>query len=304
MRSKKKITFYSWEVPSKNKDVYEILFCFKVGDSHLEAADEELNTTNHAIKVGVNGTLAAIWKKQSGISEHGLLKVLFEFARRDITQKIMDGILSATEEILLTTDNTTGKCPFAPSHIPDPDNYELEVEIPAVPIASGKGELEIASRIIDTRDNINALFRAKHGDQLLLLRNERSLLELLRQANNQEEFVYRLSSLATMIDHANMKKLRNITGIADENIKSIGLMDKYLEQINAADKEKAIKILRNISKLCQGYPIHGDQVDKLIEVHSYFALPYPIPNYNSAWKTILLNYLAALETILEALKNV
>lgn len=62
---------------------------------------------------------------------------------------------------------------------------------------------EVASRIVTLRDAINTLFREQYGGDLLDLLEERSILDLVRECRDEEEFAYRLGSitgLATAFD--------------------------------------------------------------------------------------------------------
>ncbi len=162
--------------------------------------------------------------------------------------------------------------------------------------------LQLASRIIDTRDNINALFHEKHGDKLIAVREERDLLQLFRDATSPEEFFYRVCALANAATGLNVPKLRKLTGITDTQVKSIKLLETYLAQ-NSMQNRKVVETLQAINNLRQGYPVHGDRSDGVLRAHKYFGLTYPVSDHSHAWRSILLSYLDSLEKLLEKLKG-
>lgn len=57
--------------------------------------------------------------------------------------------------------------------------------------------------------------------------------------------------------------------------RSISLLDSYLKQFNNYD-EVVIHTLRNINRLRQMYPFHGDNVAGVQEAHRYFGINYPV----------------------------
>ena len=300
---KQRVTFFEpYEMPHTRAAI-EYVFPFCAVDSSMIGEPRQKSlTTTHIIKMDITTTLLAVWRIPD---KESIIKVLFQYAREDVEQKIKDGMLSDEQELSLATYNSPESCPFDISSIPTPTNYSFEVDIPIGGLSSmtEKGELELASRIIYARDNINTLFHSFYKDRLLLLREERSLLDLLRHANNEEEFVFRLSSLATMIDSMNIDALRKVTSSANKQLKSISLLELLLRQEGCERPDRVCAILRNIARFRQGYPIHGDRVDGVVEAHKFFCFSYPMSNYNEAWKTLMLNYLEALSIILQMLKS-
>lgn len=160
----------------------------------------------------------------------------------------------------------------------------------------------MASSIIDARDNINAIFNLRNKDKLIVLVEERDLLQLFRDAQTMEEFFYRLCALANAATHMNTKCLRRLTQIEDTKVKSIQLLESYLDKIGIAGS-KIIKTLRNINKLRQSYPVHGDRTKGVLEAHEYFTIEYPIADYSVTWKKLLKRYLEALQKLLKELKE-
>ncbi|HZK70555.1 MAG TPA: hypothetical protein VFD03_03415 [Clostridia bacterium] len=281
------------------RDGIDYDFTFSIVDYDIIGKPEEKNKTiSHIIRVGISGTLNACW----GLSEDNLIKVLFEFAKRNLQNKLKEGTLGEHEELVFTTANIdSSKPPFDPDRIDYPGKG-IHVIMPAIQIEKNLPQLELASRIIDLRDNINAIFKERHKKSLLILPQERGLVELMKNADSQEEFMYRLSALATLSSSLNLEALRNITGINDKTQKSIALLEAYLSKQNG-DCSDITNILKNINRLRQGYPTHGDQVDGVIKSFKFFNIEYPISDYDFAWKTLVLNYLHVLELLLEHIKQ-
>jgi hypothetical protein len=101
----------------------------------------------------------------------------------------------------------------------------------------------------------------------------------------------------------NLESLRRLTKKENTQLKSIKLLEEYLI-INNISNSQLIDTLRNINRLRQCYPVHGDRVEGVLEAHKYFEIDYPITDYSSAWKKLLNGYLKALQQLLYALKKV
>lgn len=295
----KTIIFGKPQLLTRHWNFTEYIYPFSIIDSALIESPEEKSKTDHnKIKVGISRDLQSCW----GLKENDLVKVLFEYGKRYVIQKLKDGTLSEKEELSLHTGNVEKSCPFDISRILDPYKAKFEVELGEEKIMQNPNQLQLASSIIDARDNINAIFTESHKEKLLLLIEERDVLQLFRGAFSEEDFFFRLSALAHLVINLNVKCLRKITGIDDTNIKSIGLLESYLRQSKILD-ETIISTFKKINKIRQGYPIHGDNVEGVLEAHKYFGFEYPIKDHNSSWRKLLLNYLDALQRLLEKLKN-
>lgn len=296
---KKKIEFKTPIALGRTRDASDYLFPYDIVDSTFVGMPEEQSkTSDFDIKVGATRSLVASW----ALDENDLIKVLFEYGKRHVIQKLKDDTLSAEEELLLSISTAEVPCPFDPSRIPSPTGTTIEVDLGGVSFMKDQTFLQLASLIIDHRDNINAIFSNIHKEKLILLNEERDLLQLFRDASNSEEFFYRICALANAATTFNIKILRQITGISDTQKKSISLIENYLEKINSPSPE-IIKTLRSINRIRQGYPVHGDQADGVLEAHRYFNLLYPIDDFHNSWKTLLIHYLNALKKLLGILKE-
>lgn len=281
------------------RDFTEYIFPFRIVDSELIGKTDEMSqSSHHTIKVVVSRTLASCWNFNDG----QLHRVLFEYGKRYIIQKLRDGTLRKDEELDLHTANAELPCPFDPSRIENPINAVVELKTTNKKIMEDFSLLQIASAIIDTRDNINAIFNYKHKEKLIILSEERDLLQFFRDAESSEDFFFRLCALANAATKMNIECLRKLTKVQDKQIKSIQLLETYLQN-NGILEPRIIETLRNINKIRQAYPVHSDRAKGVLEAHRYFGFEYPVKDCSESWKKLLMSYLQALQQLLEALKS-
>jgi len=115
----------------ETRDAIEYKFPFSIVDASLVGKPEEKSETKHyIIKTSITGTLAACWGWGYSKPNTDLLKVLFEYSKRNITKKLKDGTLKEKEELWLSTESYPNKCPFDSSRIPDPSQWSFNVQIP------------------------------------------------------------------------------------------------------------------------------------------------------------------------------
>ncbi|MCZ6702293.1 MAG: hypothetical protein O6940_04545 [Ignavibacteria bacterium] len=164
-----------------------------------------------------------------------------------------------------------------------------------------KSLIQIATSIIDYRDFINAIIKERHKEKLIIFSEERDILQLFRNANSTEEFVFRISALKTLVTNLNEPLLRKITGINDGKVKSISLLEIFLKGFKKFEEEP-IATLKSINRLRQLYPIHGDNIGGVQEAHRKLNIEYPILNPSEAWKKVLMHYQDSLKGILEIIR--
>jgi hypothetical protein len=282
------------------RDITEYVFSFRLVDSTLVGSPDECSRSSfHSIKVAVTRTLSSCW---GFITDDELHRVMFEYGKRHVVQKILDGTLGEFEELDLHTANAECPCPFDPEKIENPIGAIVKLESTTKKIMEDPSFLQLASSIIDARDNINAIFHQNHKEKLILLGEERDLLQFFRDAQSEEEFFFRLTALANAATKLNITCLRKLTGITDTQVKSIQLLECYLNNFNGPTHH-IIDTLRNINKLRQSYPVHGDRSKGVLQAYTFFSLEYPIVKYSESWKKLLSDYLEALRQLLESLKK-
>ena len=136
-------------------DYIEYVFPFRLVDTELVGSPDEISrSSHHEITVVVSGSLASCWN----LNDDQQHRVMFEYGKRHIVQKIQDGTLRKSEELDLYTRNVELPCPFDPERIENPVNAVVKIESPEKKLMEDSTFLQIASAIIDARDNINAIF--------------------------------------------------------------------------------------------------------------------------------------------------
>ena len=281
------------------KDAIEFVFDFSIIDSNFIGKPEEKSSTQFVtIQASITRTLHAMWSHQDPSLD--IKKVLFEFSKRHLSEKMKEGTLLAKESLWLSTSTQPQASPFESSRMEMKNGETFEVELLGAPIMQNLSYMQLATEIIETRDYINGVAKDKIGGKLLSLLSERDLLQLFKEAKTEEEFVYRMSALKNIAINLNEELLKNSIQ-PDKSISgSINLFEKYLKLSTDYD-ETPIKVIRSINRLRQAYPIHTDTADGIQEAHRFFGLTYPIKNYDNAWRTILVSYLDALKRIFDML---
>jgi hypothetical protein len=296
---KKTLTLLTFEEGSTQRDGSLYVFEFALVDSALVGKPEEkFNTTKHKILVYITGRMEGSWMHRQ--PQIDFMKVCYEFAKRELMQKVKDGTIRKRQELEISSINSSNECPFDSGRIKMSVGEFIEFEI-GEKLMEDKSLLQIATSIIDNRDFINALIKEKHKVKLFLLTDERDLLQLFRNANSLEEFVFRISALQKLVTNMNKEFLRKITSITDTEVKSISLLESFLQTYSQYE-EQSIKIIRNINRLRQLYPIHGDSTTGVLEAHKDLGIEYPIISHSEAWNKVLIHYDDALRRILEIIR--
>ena len=296
----KRLTLIEEHELPRTRDGSDYIYRFSLVDTSLIGQPEENHsTTHHRIKVGISGTMEAVWMaRQENIS---FIKVCYEFGKRELIQKIKDGSIQDYQELIITSINYPNECPFQSDRIQFEVGAFVDFEV-SERIMEDVSLLQIASTIMDSRDFINAIIKERHSKKLFLFSEERDLLQLLRPANTIEEFSYRINALKSFATNMDESLLREISEINDPNIRSITLLQNYLQQFENYD-EGIINTFRSINRLRQMYPVHSDNVGGVQEALRYFGIDYPITNSSEAWKSILVFYRDALQRILEIIRH-
>lgn len=293
----KTIRFHNYHHIPTNRDATEVLF-------NYEIIDENGQSEWKKIKVGISGHLSInwgfpIWNAESNDTFHKLARILFQYAKKQIVQKLKEGTLDDYEELMLLTTTHPDKLPFNADKLVRPEGTEYEIETGSTSMSDEIKKNKLAAAIIEIRDRINAIFNYKHGTKLLLLDEERNLLDFFKTAETEEEFSHRLASLGQVARNLNVTILRNLSGESDTKIGSVALLEKFLNAINIPDKS-ITDTLRQIGRIRQGYPVHRDIPD-VVKGYKYFDLEYPVTDFEGTWTLLLQYYLNALKKLYAAL---
>jgi hypothetical protein len=264
---------------------------------YYDLIDENGIIENKTIIVSISFILSAGW----GYQIKDLEKILLHIAKDKLIEKIKEGTLTDFEEVMLLTNNAPSTSPYDPQKIVDISDAEFEVELEEQPLSERVAENKLAASIIEMRDIINAVFYEKHKQKLLLLNEERNLLDFFKPAYTEEEFSHRIASLGEISRNLNLDILRKVTAETDTSLKSIQLLDKLLTHLGISDKNIP-NTLKYLGRIRQGYPIHTD-IAGVIEGLRHFEITYPIQNYEAAWQILLENYLTSLKELYKILSE-
>lgn len=272
-------------LPQTGKTTNDFIFYYNVTD------ENGIVSPPKTIAISISWMLNTMW----GFQASDLIKVLVQIAKDKISEKIKEGTLNDFEEVVLLTNNSPNVSPYDPKNLPDVAEAIYEVEIGTKSLSEKVAENKLAAAIIEMRDIINAVFYSKNNQKLLLLNEERNLLDFFKPAITEEDFSHRIASLGQISRNLNVDVLRKLTSETDTSVKSVQLLDKLLITIGQSDKS-IIDTLKYLGRIRQGYPIHTD-VAGIIEGLAYFKVNYPIEDYENAWKILLKSYLHSLKAL-------
>jgi len=295
----KTIKFKSVRYLPSSRDAIEFLYWY-------DLIDENGNIEPKTIKVSISGSLCIgwgfqIWSNQPDVDYPELAKMLLQVGKDKIIEKLKEGTLNEQEELMLLTYTHPNSAPYNPDNLIEPQHAEFEIEVGEKILSEEIKENKLAAAIIEIRDTINAIFHSKHKDKLLLLNEERNLLDFFKTAKTEEEFTHRISSLGQVSRHMNINILRKLTNEKDTELGSVALLDKLLISLGSQNKSTT-DILRNIGRIRMGYPIHTD-IAGVIQGYKYFGISYPIADYQTTWTTLLNQYLTSLKQLYEILAD-
>jgi hypothetical protein len=224
-----------------------------------------------------------------------------QYGKDKIIEKLKEGTLTDSEELILLTTTHPSTSPYNPDNLIEPQNAEFEIEIGQKMLIEEIKENKLAASIIETRDKINAIFYERHKEKLLLLNEERNLLDFFKTAKTEEEFSHRLASLGQVSRYLNVSILRKLIGETDTQIGSVVVLEKFLQFIGTPNRTITDN-LKQIGRVRQGYPMHTDLAG-VVQGYKYFGLQYPVENYETTWTALLNYYLTSLKQLYEILAD-
>lgn len=277
-------------IPPASRMVFGFLYFYSV-------INEDNSVEDKSITSFASDVLTMTWQLDFYNNQIDSEKILLQFAKDTIVEKLKEGTLNEHEEIVLMISTQPNKCPYNPDELVETKFAEFEVEMSSKPLMQEIKENKLAASIIELRDRINVVFATENKEKLLLLNQERNLLDFFKTASSEEEFSFRLLSLGQVARYMNVNILRKLTNETDTQIGSIVLLDNFLKSINRPNKN-IIDILKQIGRIRQGYPAHVDIPD-VVKGYQFFGLKYPVENFEEAWTTLLNYYLQALKELYE-----
>lgn len=257
---------------------------------------EKDSQLDHVFRIGFSTYLLIGWGEDiNSISDNQVIKMAFPFAENLIIEKINDGTLKDFDERIYTIEDNLQQFPFDLNKVNTIEGKTIEIKESQSTIGEIIATNPLADEIVQLRDNINTLFHDKYKEKLLLLNEERGILNFFRVVKTEEEFTHRLASLGELIKNMNSEKLKSLVKKHAQKDGSILLLEKFIEQVGIKDF-KLIEIFRNIIRIRQGFPTHTDKAG-IISSLAYFGLNYPINDFSKAWKILIINYRDALKEL-------
>jgi hypothetical protein len=255
---------------------------------------------NKTIEVFASDVLTMIWQLDFyGNGANDAEKILLQFAKKQIIDKFKEGTLADREEVVLLTSTQPSVCPYKPEDLRDTKDEQFNIKEEVEFLFKEIKENILAASIIETRDVINAMFSAKHGEKLLLLDQERNLLDFFKTAKTVEDYSHRIASLGQISRNLNVKILKQILNEEGSTLGSVALLNKFLTTVGKQNNT-VTDILKNIGYVRKGYPIHLDIAD-VLKGYRYFNLDYPVVDFEKTWATLVNQYWMALRQLYEIL---
>jgi hypothetical protein len=291
------IKFESYKYLDSSRDAIEYLFLYTIGEN-----DQNVESKN--IKVSISGTLAMYWGFNIWSGNHNsdyreLVKIFIHLAKNKIEEKYKEGSLLDNEEIMYLSNHEIQKPVVNKRSNQIETEFEFEISSFTPLLAEEIQENKLAAAIIETRDIINSLFYNLAKTKILLLDEERNLLDFFKQANSEEEYSHRLASLGQVSRNLNIDILRRLTQQTDTKIGSIVLLEMYFTSLGHTS-QNITTVLKKIGRIRQGYPIHTDKAN-VIDSYNFFKIAYPVTEYSKTWIKLLEHYLTALQEFKEIL---
>ena len=277
-------------IPPTSRMVFGFLYLYSV-------ISEDKTTEDKAISVFASDILSMTWQIPFHTKPQDAEKILLQFAKDKVIEKLREGTLNDQEEVVLMTATQPKTCPYNPENLIETEFAEYEVETSSKLLMEEIKENKLAAAIIELRDRINVVFASKHNENLLLLNQERNLLDFFKTASNEEEFSFRLLSLGQVSRYMNVSILRKLTNEADTKLGSVVLLESFLNSVGKPNKA-VIDTLRQIGRIRQDYPAHVTIPD-VLKGYRHFGIKYPIENFEEAWTVLLNHYLEALKQLYE-----
>lgn len=159
------VEVYQADAQKPSRSMVDVVYHLGVTPKeYIGSPEEKSKTSYHSIKVGISTSQYTVWNKIDYQKSHAWLKILYEYAKRHITEKLLIGNLAEYEVLELYSYNTPATCPFDPERIPAQGNWKFEVELPN-PKKFVEGEEEILMR------GIVRSFIAQMGQTLIIHNN-------------------------------------------------------------------------------------------------------------------------------------
>jgi len=164
-------------------------------------------------------------------------------------------------------------------------------------LAKAQEREERAAYILKRMAQANHLFKDRRGAELFNLGDKEILLRLRKASSDEDDFVGKIASLASLFD-VELDPLRRLVPDYNSDWRSIKLVEKIFEKEKMKFDPDMIKIWRNIIDLRNSTPIHPEHVP--ISTLEFFGVKYP-PDCQLLWDNILDKFRYSLDKFVKIL---
>lgn len=264
---------------------------FDIGDFK---ANDFTPKKSYNAKIEISDILEIIW----GLDELKTKNVVGSICLSNVLELAKNNDLELLKPIILNTF-TSGKEPPSDLYIVTEGSILSFAEKLKDDIVKKSGTTFLRYDIAEIRDNINTYTKYLLGKKILLINQERALLDMYQDAKSDTEFTSRIASLTGLIISIDKDIIKTKLGkSSDDNTGELILLEELITFYSNDEIAKEIcTIFKKINDLRKGYPIHGDNIKRVLPAHYFFSLKYPIENYNEAWEIVLSCYFESMRKI-------
>jgi hypothetical protein len=157
----------------------------------------------------------------------------------------------------------------------------------------------VSKKICELRQLVNSFF-CLGFNRNLIKENERGIAELEDTCANHEDFVFRITNLASLVDDIDRNGLMSLIERKGKNLESIDLLEEFLEEKNL-EKKNIIENLRTIKRIRNTvFPIHRGTSKEFLEL--MFAIGSKPPfDWAVIWRKCLGMYRNSLAELSDSL---
>ena len=183
------LSFGQPELVASSRDAIEYFFPYEFVERNLIGSPEEVSETSYyTIKVSITDTLASMWQ----LSRDDLLKVLYEYVKRELEKAIIEGSITDNKEYSLSTDSHPKKNPFDFTRIHYLESIDIETKW-NIKADSGQKSEESETKQTEKKldyDEKNVADKIKELNQYITDKNfdlaKTKLLELEEQVHSEQ----------------------------------------------------------------------------------------------------------------------
>lgn len=221
-------------------------------------------------------------------------------------------------DIFMTVERKLKKKPFMPQHVRDAfanllwlavnlllrDDLLILAEQKVVEKGEWARRQMQAEQIQFNVRSANALFRRITGSKDVLIFREDVpdfFVRLPTRCKGSDDFLVRVQSLASIFE-VPLEPLRTLLQTADQSLRSISLIEKWLEKKKASQYVEVIDTWKNVIRLRKIPPTHASMSDEVFDAIEFFGGRPPI-TFPRLWDSILEAFLESLLKFQQILSN-